>query len=351
VVLSLSGGLDSNAVASTITELRRAGRTAVETSALTTVWRKDIEDDEERYAALAAAAYQIPLELHAADGCEAFAGWDDLRVRGLEPTDEPCSAAFYGFVAAAARHARVILTGEGGDPLLYNSHEHFFRLLTRLRLDRFLFEAGGYLLRRRKRPPLNLRSQLLRALGRPPRGRPAYPSWIASDLERRAQLRDRWQEVLVPTARLHPYRNEAARMLDSASWARAFEVTDPGASGQLVEWRSPYFDVRLVEFLFSLPPMPHFAEKDLVRESLRGRMPEDIRRRPKRALSRDPSALAFERQRERWIREVDTAAEVASYVDRRILTKNLREASHNDYRSSQQAFAVGLSIWLTRRNR
>ncbi|HEX8253084.1 MAG TPA: asparagine synthase-related protein, partial [Thermoanaerobaculia bacterium] len=163
--------------------------------------------------------------------------------------------------------------------------------------------------------------------------------------------RDRWQEVLVPAARLHAYRNEAARLIDSASWARAFEVTDPGASGQLLEWRSPYFDVRLVEFLFSLPPMPHFAEKDLVRESLRGSMPEEVRRRPKRALSRDPSALAFNRRRERWIEEVESAAEVACFVDRRILAKNLSEASRDDYRSSQQAFAVGLSIWLTRRNR
>ncbi|HEX8254821.1 MAG TPA: asparagine synthase-related protein, partial [Thermoanaerobaculia bacterium] len=147
VVLSLSGGLDSNAVATTMMELRRAGRTAVTTSALTSVWRTDIKDDEGKYAAVAAAAYDIPLELHVADGCEAFAGWDDPRVRGLEPTDEPCSASFYGFVAAAAQRGRVILTGEGGDPLLYNSHEHFFRLLTRLRIDRFLIEAGGYLLR------------------------------------------------------------------------------------------------------------------------------------------------------------------------------------------------------------
>ncbi|HYI12185.1 MAG TPA: asparagine synthase-related protein [Thermoanaerobaculia bacterium] len=351
VVLSLSGGLDSNAVAATLAQLLKKGEVATDVRALTTVWRTEFHDTEADHAAAAAKAYGFPHEFHVADGCEPFARWDDPRVRGLEPTDEPCSAAFFDFIRHAVAHAPVILTGEGGDPLLYNSHEHFFRLLTRFRLLRFAREAGGYLLARGRLPPLNLRSQLRRALGRPPQ-LPEYPAWIDPELERRLGLRERWLQVLAPSGpRLHAYRNEAARILDNPAWSRGFEATDPGSTGQPLEWRSPFFDVRVVEFLFSLPPMPHFADKELVRESMRGWMPEIVRRRPKTPLPHDPSARAFGRFRERWMQGVEESTGLTGLVNRRILTDRIRESAGgaNDYSASQQAFAVGLGLWLNNR--
>jgi asparagine synthase (glutamine-hydrolysing) len=351
VVMSLSGGLDSNAVAATLAQLVKRGEVSTDVLALTTVWRTDLDDTDADHAAAAAQAYGFRHEFHVADGCEPFARWDEPHVRGLEPTDEPCSAAFFDFVHHAVAHAPVILTGEGGDPLLYNSHEYFFRLLTRLRLLRFLRDVGGWLLAYRRLPPLNLRSQFRKALGRPPR-LPGYPAWIDPDLERRLNLRERWLEVLVPSGpRLHAYRNEAARILESPAWSRGFEATDPGSTGQALEWRAPYFDVRVVEFLFSLPPMPHFAEKALVREAMRGWIPETVRRRPKTPLPLDPSAKAFGRLRERWMQGIEGFAGLAGLVDRRILADRIRDSAGgaDDYLVSQQAFAVGLGLWLNRR--
>lgn len=344
IVLSLSGGLDSNAVASTLIRVR--GRSGV--SAITSVWSGVIEDDEGSFAKHAAEAYEIPHEIHVAAGCEPFEGWDDPRVRGLEPTDEPVSAPFFDFMRGVAQRGRLVLTGEGGDPVLYASHDYFFKLLRRGRLLRMLWDAGSYALTRRRRPPLNLRSQFFRALGRNPR-LPDYPAWIDAALERRLDLRARWLEIQVPPpVPPHAYRGDAWRLLDSASWSRTFESMDAGATGYAVDWAAPYFDVRVVEFLFTLPPMPYFANKDLVRESMRGLIPDIVRQRPKVALRRDPSAILFALSRKRYVEAIEAAEELDGLVNRPILRMSLTAAGGSDYQRAQQSFSVGLALWLTK---
>jgi asparagine synthase (glutamine-hydrolysing) len=350
IVLSLSGGLDSNAVGATLVRLRDRGDVRAPITALTTVWNQVIADDEGTYAAIAARAYGIPLELHVADACEPFEGWSDPRVRGWEPTDEPCTLPFFEFVRRAASHARVVLTGEGGDPLLHASHDHFVRLLKRLRWVQFARDAAGYAITRRRRPPFGLRSRLLRALGRTP-GLPPYVAWIDPELERRFDLRARWLEIFADGGSLrHAYRHDAWRVLDSASWSRQFESTDAGATGQPLEFLSPYFDVRLVEFLFSLPPMPYFANKDLVREAMRGWIPEAVRTRRKTPLARDPAAIGFARTSERWTQVVAETPALDRYVNRRILAAAMQQPATSDYQTSQQAFAVSFALWLKQRN-
>jgi asparagine synthase (glutamine-hydrolysing) len=345
LVISLSGGLDSNTIAATLTRRRTAG-----VSALTTVWNELFDDEEGRYARIGAESYGIPIEYHVADRCDAFEGWDDPLLRGLEPTDEPCTKLFHGFVARAAAKGRVILTGEGGDPALYTSHDHFFRLLKRFHWLRFLRESAGYAISRRKRPPLLLRSQLLKALGRP-RVIPRYPEWMDPDLEARLGLRERWFEIYgAPEVPVHPYRTEAWDLLQSPTWARTFEANDAGATRQLLEWRSPYFDVRLLEFLFSLPPMPHFANKDIARVGMKGWIPEKVRLRKKTPLPLDPSALQFERSVKPWIATVESADDMARFVDRRKLCGAMLASEGSQYYRSQQAYGVSLELWLRNRN-
>lgn len=351
LVLSLSGGMDSNAIGATLAALRARGDVRADVTALTTVWNEDIIDDEGKYASIAAAAYGFPHELHVADHCKPFEGWADPRVRGWEPTDEPCTLPFYDFVRQAAAHARVVMTGEGGDPVMYASHDYFFGLLKKLRLVRFLRESVGYALTRRRRPPLNVRSQLLMAMGHTP-GLPDYARWLEPELERRLSLRQRWAEVLATGGpRRHAYRHDAWRLLDSSSWSRQFEASDAGTSGQPLEWVSPYLDQRVVELLFTFPPMPHFASKDLAREAMRGWIPEPVRNRPKTALRSDPSVVGFDRAREEWSKAVQDAPGLDRYVDRRTLKLAIERGGATGYHVSQQAFAVSLAIWLTHSKR
>jgi len=144
---------------------------------------------------------------------------------------------------------------------------------------------------------------------------------------------------------------EAWRLIDSSSWARTFEASDAGATGQPLEWLSPYFDVRVIEFLFSLPPMPHFANKDIVRQSMRGWIPDELLRRPKTHLPTDPSAIRFRQASRQWAGKVGASAEVRPFIDGRILRQSILKADQSQYASSQQAFAISLAIWLSERNR
>lgn len=346
VAISLSGGLDSNAVAASLTRERNHG-----VSAITTVWREDFVDQEGHFAQIAADAYGIPIEFHVADRCVAYDRWSEPHVRGYEPTDEPCSAAYFAFASRAATKGRIILTGEGGDPALYTSHDYFFTLLARGRVLRFLREGASYLLTRRKRPPLLLRSQIKLALGIPFPA-PRYPEWIDPDFERRHQLRDRWQEIYTPPkAKLHPFRSSAKRVLESASWSRTFEASDAGVTGIPLEWCSPYFDVRLIDFLFRIPPMPHFADKDIVRQSMKGLIPKAVLERPKSPLPLDPSAISLRALLQKHPNVLNSTRSFARFVDGSRLDAALRNSRGADYWSMQQGFAIGLSIWLTEKTR
>jgi len=54
-----------------------------------------------------------------------------------------------------------------------------------------------------------------------------------------------------------------------------------------VELRAPLLDQRLLSFLLRVPPVPWCMEKALLRETMRGTLPEEVRARPKTPLLGD----------------------------------------------------------------
>jgi asparagine synthase (glutamine-hydrolysing) len=56
-----------------------------------------------------------------------------------------------------------------------------------------------------------------------------------------------------------------------------------------VEIRHPFFDLRLVEFLLSVPPLPWLVDKELLREAMRDRLPDSVRRCPEVPLAGYPA--------------------------------------------------------------
>jgi asparagine synthase (glutamine-hydrolysing) len=328
VVVSMSGGVDSTSVAAALVQ---GGVTNVR--ALTSVYDSVIPDVERAWSSKAASALGIEHDFQVCDGYRPFDRWDDPRVRGYEPNVEPFAAAFLDFVGQAARSGDVLMTGQGGDPALYTSHSYFFDLLRGGRLLRFFSEALGYAITRRRRPPLLLRSRLLgrRRVERDP------PEWL------RVPLRE------VPPStddRVHPWRPEAFRSLTMTIWPAVFESFDESMTGHPIEYAVPYFDADLLAFLFSLPPMPHFADKDIVRRAMRGWLPDDVRLRPKTPLPADPSLLRFGEEKERWIRAVRDAHQLEELVNRRILCTELSRDESDPARRRRQAMIVAIALWL-----
>ena len=91
-----------------------------------------------------------------------------------------------------------------------------------------------------------------------------------------------------PPPRLRHCRGSAYELLVSPVWTYIFENYDPGVTGVPLEVRHPLIDLRVVRFALSLPPVPACVDKWLIRECIRGVLPESVRLRPKTPLAQDP---------------------------------------------------------------
>ena len=78
-------------------------------------------------------------------------------------------------------------------------------------------------------------------------------------------------------------------------WPGVFETEDAGWTGVAVESRAPLLDQRLLRFLLRVPPVPWCMNKELLREAMRGKLPEEVRLRGKTPLQGDPLLLHAEK--------------------------------------------------------
>jgi asparagine synthase (glutamine-hydrolysing) len=342
----MSGGLDSTALAAVARRLLGAGPGPLDLRAYTLVYDRLIPDEERHYSTLAAAALGLPIEHLPADDELPFA---DRRRPGWhtpEPTDEPLSASFFDQLDQVLPHGRVVLTGQGGDAVLHPSPLYLMGLLGKFRWGRWLAAVGGYLLRRGKPPPLGLRTLWARRRGRPRLAFP-YPEWLNPTFAERLDLRQRWERLTREPDEPHPTHGAAAWRLLSPYWTNMFEGFDPGLTGRPVEFRHPFFDLRLIDFVFAVPPVPWCVDKELLRAAMRGILPEDVRRRRKTLLAGDPLDLILRRGPGPWLERDTALSHVADYVDGERVLAGLESYPTARVRDSYTAVrSLCLNYWL-----
>jgi len=336
--ISLSGGLDSTSVAAFA---RRAG--CGNLCAFTMVFDKVMPDDERHYSRLVAEALGIPIEYLAGDRYLTEAQPDFPDVRSSQPDENVLAAFDTDFHKLASNTSRILLTGQGGDVGLFPSNSHFRRLLRAGRLGRYLRDGVGYALAQRGLPPMGVRTLLQRRFGICDPWRVDYPEWLNPDFEHHLRLQERWKEKSVPEAP-HPHRPEAIGALLAPYWQNSFESCDPGATRVCLEHVHPYFDLRLLRFLFSIPPVPWTLDKRLARSALRNILPEAVRLRPKTPLARDPWLIFVRNNRSAFSKP---SLNLAAYVDNvkyQVFLKSPAAFEQNSYQFSVRP-AV-LSAWL-----
>jgi asparagine synthase (glutamine-hydrolysing) len=153
---------------------------------------------------------------------------------------------------------------------------------------------------------------------------PEYPRWLAPDFARRLNLQERAKQWPAPVSPPHPVLTEGHASL-SQHWSHMFELENAGVTRCPVEVRHPFFDLRIVNFLLSLPPFPLFFEKRLLREAVAGRLPESIRTRRKSPLAGDPLAAHLRERDMKWLDQRTWSEEMESYVDTSVLATLRRE--------------------------
>jgi len=254
VSISMSGGLDSTSLAVVARDLLPEN-----IHAFTTVYDSLIPDEERRYSTLAASSLGIPIQHLKADEYSLFEARQAGDLDVAEPfLLGPFAGQFNDLLRLMAAHGRVALTGYDGDALMN--------------------EAQRSLLARLVRP---LRSGIKRINEEP----------ILSS------------------------RAATINALQSKVWAPLFEGYDPGSTRLPLEVRHPFIDVRLVEYLLSIPAVPWCTNKHILRCAMKHQLPSAVNNRPKTALAGDPALQLTRRAGVRWLDNFEVTPQLTRFVN------------------------------------
>jgi asparagine synthase (glutamine-hydrolysing) len=345
VGILLSGGLDSSSVAAVAKDVSGKSAGATDIRAYTYVYESLIPDREGDYARAVGEFLGVPVMFMAMDQAQLFERRDDLELSWPEPLDTPFPAAISDAYRTISADCRILLSGEGSDNLMdFQMWSYVEDLRRRGEWQELLTVVANYLWVR-PFPWRGLRARAVRLFGRDP-DEAIYPDWLAPEFSRRVNLHDRWKELIEQPKSwvAHPIHPRAHGSLSLPLWANMFELEDPGGTGYPVETRYPFLDLRLVNFLLAVPPFPWFFKKTLLREAMKGRLPERIRMRPKTFLQGDPTSAQLKLTGAERLKEMSWNADLDRYIERSALP-----APH--VKMNQEQLTVGmrpyyLNFWL-----
>ncbi len=312
--VAMSGGLDSTAVAVSAQRVLARGGNRAGVRAYTEVFDSLIPHEERRYATLAANALKIPIEYLVSDNRKIFERGDEQTRRLPLPINLAWPDGSTDQLRQVAAHGRVALTGFGADPAFAaRITVHFRQLIEKGRFDRVLADAGRYLTRPGRMSRLYLRLRWQRLFPARTSAAP-YPEWLNPDLEKKLSLRDRWASLNHEQFPNDSARPEAYQLIASPGWTSLFETLDPNFTQMPVEVRNPFFDLRLLHFLLALPRLPWCCDKELLREAVRGSLPDAVRLRRKSPMPADPLNALLRKPESAWVDRFQPIEELGTYV-------------------------------------
>ena len=311
----MSGGMDSSTVAATAKTVLSQQSKPFDLVAHTLVYDQLIPDRERYYSGLVAQALDIPIHYLVEDDYKLYERWEQPELYRPEPVFDPLLAITVDQFKQAASYSRVVLDGSGGDPVLFGSSYYFFRLLKRLQLGELIAVVGQYIKSHQRLPPIGLRTQIKRKLGMWKPWQYPYPGWLNPDFAARLDLPRRWEEMNREPAPMHPTRPEAYQVV-SSNWSNFFESYDSGVTLVPLEVRYPFFDLRLMNYLLAIPPIPWFIRKELTRVAMEGILPEAVLHRPKTPLAANPLKVLLQQPEAQWVDRFEATPELSQYVKR-----------------------------------
>ena len=308
----MSGGMDSTAVTAIAHERMAKQFKSFDLRACTEVYDVLLPHDERYYATLVAEALGIPIHYQVLDGYLPFERWDQPEFLRFEPSERCMVAPEIDELRDIASRDRIVLTGFGGDPGLMG--EAVPDLWGHMPLPRLVADAARLFFTYHRPPPFGIRPKIRRWLSASP-SRPPYPTWIKQSFAARLDLPARWEQLTSSSASVHALRPHAHAGLSGPFWPYLFDSYDPGVTFFPVEVRHPFFDTRLVNYLLAVPAIPWCMNKRLLREAMRGILPEPVRLRPKAPLAADPIQEALKRPGTSQIDNFIPARTLAAYVN------------------------------------
>jgi asparagine synthase (glutamine-hydrolysing) len=296
----LSGGIDSSAIAATMSRMTSE---PIKTFSVAFAER---EANELEYARLVANRFKTDHHEVVVSPADFFSALPQLVWHEDEPLAHPSSVALYFVSRLAARHVKVVLTGEGSDESL-GGYERYYKTILNLKFGVPYHKLSVEPLRRVMRASIDsfpanskVRQKLARTfLYRAPDIENLYFDNFAVFTSAMQQ------EMLTPetkerTGSLNPYQvmrdyfesSDASTLLDRMLYAdlktylhELLMKQDQMSMAASLESRVPFLDHKLIEFAANLPSRMKIRRgrttKYILRESMKGTLPEEILARPK----------------------------------------------------------------------
>lgn len=337
-----SGGMDSTSCVAMAMQIARETNRNLRVDGMCAVYDRLIPDEERAWSQLAADGLGIRLRHVACDDLPLFDDWLNPALNTPQPRNVAHAAQAKAQEAALPAGARLLLSGNGGDPLFFPSATHPIRQIKKMRWARLAQEIWQFHRLRGGWPPVYLRSQLRRRALGAPNAPPPLPAWISPRLAANPHVQENQRLRYAEPVSAHPLRPEAYALMVNPFWQAFFRAPAQPAREAIY----PFFDVRLVRFVMRVSPLPWFAGKTLLREAMRGLLPEVVRTRPKTVLRGDPMPVRFRRANlQPAIDMIDDTME--PFVDTRVLRETLRHLSAvPDADLWQLCFPLSLARWL-----
>lgn len=291
--IAMSGGLDSTTLAACA--VRLAGKPG-QVTAYCAHYENMPGLDEGLFAQRAADHLGIELRLVASDDMAYDPDWQTRGIRSAQPQPGMVSAdPVRRFNDSLAAQASVWFEGEGPDNALRFERDKYLAWLKRRRAWRQL--AGALF----SYTMVKGRRGWLETLGRHARGQSPSPSstglprWVHPDLVERLHLPQRIDDLAKAGDPAHPWHPDAIGSFTSPVWQVHFASWTFEESLSPIQWRHPFLDLRVLEFMLAVPPIPWAWNKALVRQSMREWLPSSILDRPKAPLPHVPTVASVAR--------------------------------------------------------
>jgi asparagine synthase (glutamine-hydrolysing) len=346
----LSGGLDSTSVAAVARKIAGNSEISRLLRAYSVDCRPLFDDQEGILASRVAEHLGLDIQIAFRDSWLPYEGWGDPQFATPEPIHDPFLAFSLSQSRQVSPQARVALRGYGGDDVLTGQAWPFFLyLLQRRRFGTIASTFGGYVLTHKRIPPLRggFRARLGRWMSRTD-PLSDFPRWLEPHFVAQFHLRDHWLELRRLPEMSHPLHPIGYAGLSSDSRATLLETEDAAWTGVPVETRTPLLDLRLLRFLLRVPPVPWCMDKELLRQAMRGMLPEEIRSRPKTPLAVDPLDTFVQNKRWSPLPLLEPPAELRAYVDWQRLDETLKTATGSTLWSGLRPISLG--HWLVVEN-
>lgn len=275
--IAFSGGLDSSALAAMTGQ-----QSAI---ALYMLYGHGILDERKELDLAHFAADHIGANLisQAVNENDLFRAPEGSNWTPAEPSRDVFPAPFLSLITALSQSHDLGLTGLGADSILRSSPHYLPDLLRDGHWFQAAIEGLSSFRATGQRPPLQIRNSLRRRYEKSPLQLQLTP-WLHSDLIRNTGIKDRFAAMsaaaMPPASNQHP-RKEAIADISSALWPSIMQRYASQSTGLALRFFHPYLDLSLIRYTLSLPPLPWFQRKWLLREAAQGLLPDEVRLRPK----------------------------------------------------------------------